>query len=394
MTQQKLVFVNQYDSWQADLLDIRESKYMKEKVDTQFVSIFYNPACHMLHLKLLPNKTPAQTLEHIKILQKYLVELDLEPDIVTLTSDFGGEYKGIFDEYLVEHDIAHRVVLFDDLQLAPINSICRYLRFRIQRAIQELIVNENQHHQGQIHITQSQLETILDNLIKYHNFEKVIGLYDKTPVNITREQVDDVNLVKQAQNDELNNVYDFYIGDLVKVLLLKNKLEKKREGKWSKGTYKIINKIGSFYQLIPEPFDFKQYAQTFKLQRGYPWGIPAYHRKCYQLKFAKEPSKEYYSYELENTNHYTFDSIQAAVNQKDNVVSVYDALDENLSNDVFYRIKASTANTFLKEDSKMTYKIRPNQLKLHDKSIITHIEDNYLFGLDMPPGYVPVFLMK
>ena len=47
-------------------------------------------------------------------MQKYLDELDLEPDILTVTSDFGGEYKGVFENYLVEHDIVHKVVLFDD----------------------------------------------------------------------------------------------------------------------------------------------------------------------------------------------------------------------------------------------------------------------------------------
>ncbi|CAL6058708.1 Conserved_hypothetical protein [Hexamita inflata] len=394
MTQQKLVFVNQYDSWQTDLLELRDSKFMKEKIRSQFVSIFYNPASHMLHLKLLPNKTPVQTLEHIKDVQKYLDELDLEPDILTVTSDFGNEYKGVFENYLVEHDIVHKVVLFDDFQLAPINSICKYVRGRIQRAIQELDdFTEDQFEKGQVYITQKQLETILNNLVKYHNFEKVIGLYQKVPVKITREEVDDVNAVKQAQNDELNKIYDFDIGDLVNVLLLKEhqKFDKKRERKWSQNSYKIVNKIGSFFEVIPEPFDFKQYVETFKLQRGYPWGIPAYHRKCYQLKFAKKASTKYFSYELENTNFYTFDSIKAAVDQKGNVASVYDALQQT---NVNYQIKASTVNTFLKEDTKTTYKIKPSQLKTYDKTDITPIEDNYLFGMALPEGYVPVFLMK
>ncbi|CAL6029102.1 Conserved_hypothetical protein [Hexamita inflata] len=394
MSISKLVFVNQYDSWQTDLLELRDSKFMKEKIRSQFVSIFYNPACHILHLKLLPNKTPAQTLEHIKVLQKYLDELDLEPDILTVTSDFGGEYKGAFDEYLVERDIVHKVVLFDDFQLAPINSICKYVRGRIQRAIQELDdFTEDQFEKGQVYITQKQLENILNNLVKFHNFEKVINIYQKAPVKITREEVDDINAVKQAQNDELNKIYDFDIGDLVNVLLLKEnqKFDKKRERKWSQNSYRIINKIGSFFEVIPEPFDFNQYVQTFKLQRGYPWGIPAYHRKCYQLKFAKKASTKYFSYELENTNFYTFDSIKAAVDQKGNVANVYDALQQN---NVNYLIKASAVNTFLKEDTKTTYKIKPSQLKTYDKSDITPIEDNYLFGMALPEGYVPVFLMK
>ena len=103
--------------------------------------------------------------------------------------------------------------------------------------------------------------------MKFHNYEKSIRLYSKVPAKITREEVDDVNAVKKAQNDELNDVYDFQLGDIVNVLLLKedSKFDKKRERKWSRGTYKIINKIGSFFQVIPEPFDFDQYVQTFKL---------------------------------------------------------------------------------------------------------------------------------
>ncbi|CAL5977466.1 Conserved_hypothetical protein [Hexamita inflata] len=399
MTNQELVFVNQYDSWQGDLLELRDSKYMKEKLQNCFVSIFYSPATHLLHLKLITYKTPIWTVEHFKELQRYLVDNDLEADIDTLTTDFGGEYKGVFEDYLTRFNVTHRVVLFDDLQLAPINAMCRYIRGRIQKGIQELSeLSDEQHDSGQVYINQDQLETILDNLMKFHNYEKSIRLYSKVPAKITREEVDDVNAVKKAQNDELNDVYDFKLGDIVNVLLLKenSKFDKKRERKWSRGTYKIINKIGSFFQVIPEPFDFDQYVQTFKLQRGHPWGIPAYHRKCYQLKFAKNQtlSKEYYSYELENTNFYTFDSIQAAVNNKGQTVKIYDVLEH--AEDINYRIKPSSSNTFIKDHSKSTttYSIKPSQLKAYNKSLITPIEDKYLFGLDLPQFYLPVFLMK
>ncbi|CAL6094465.1 Conserved_hypothetical protein [Hexamita inflata] len=399
MTNQELVFVNQYDSWQGDLLELRDSKYMKEKLQNCFVSIFYSPATHLLHLKLITYKTPIWTVEHFKELQRYLVDNDLEADIDTLTTDFGGEYKGVFEDYLVKFNVSHRVVLFDDLQLAPINAMCRYIRGRIQKGIQDLSeLSDEQHDSGQVYINQNQLETILDNLMKFHNFEKSIRLYSKVPAKITREEVDDVNAVKKAQNDELNDVYDFQLGDIVNVLLLKenSKFDKKRERKWSRGTYKIINKIGSFFQVIPEPFDFDQYVQTFKLQRGHPWGIPAYHRKCYQLKFAKNQtlSKDYFSYELENTNFYTFDSIQAAVNNKGQTVKIYDVLEH--AEDINYRIKPSSSNTFIKDHSKSTttYSIKPSQLKAYNKSLITPIEDKYLFGLDLPQFYMPVFLMK
>ncbi|CAL6106373.1 Conserved_hypothetical protein [Hexamita inflata] len=403
MTNQELVFVNQYDSWQGDLLELRDSKYMKEKLQKCFVSIFYNPATHMLHLKLITYKTPIWTVEHFKELQRYLVDNDLEPDIDTLTTDYGGEYKGVFEDYLTRFNVTHRVVLFDDLQLAPINAMCRYIRGRIQKGIQDLSeLSDDQHDSGQVYINQDQLETILDNLMKFHNFEKSIRLYSKTPAKITREEVDDINAVKQVQNEELNGLYDFQLGDIIHVLLLKenSKFDKKRERKWSQGTYRIINKIGSFFQVVPDPFEFNQYVQTFKIQRGHPWGIPAYHRKCYQMKFAKfkdnkqMTSKDYFSYELENTNFYTFDKILAAVNNKGQSVKIYDVLEH--ADDIVYRIKPSDVNTFIKDHTKSTttYSIKPSQLKAYDKSMITPVEDQFLFGMDYPSYYLPVFLMK
>ncbi|CAL6072934.1 Hypothetical_protein [Hexamita inflata] len=97
---------------------------MKEKLQNCFVSIFYNPATHMLHLKLITYKTPIWTVEHFKELQRYLVDNDLEPDIDTLTTDYGGEYKGVFEDYLTRFNVTHRVVLFDDLQLCSSLYMC------------------------------------------------------------------------------------------------------------------------------------------------------------------------------------------------------------------------------------------------------------------------------
>ena len=45
-----MLFVNKYDSWQTDLLELRENKYMKEKVINCYISIYYNPATHIMHL--------------------------------------------------------------------------------------------------------------------------------------------------------------------------------------------------------------------------------------------------------------------------------------------------------------------------------------------------------
>ena len=54
----KLVFINQFDNFQSDILELHETKYMKEKVTDCLINIFYNPANHILFLTQLENKTP------------------------------------------------------------------------------------------------------------------------------------------------------------------------------------------------------------------------------------------------------------------------------------------------------------------------------------------------
>ena len=76
---------------------------MKEKVQDTYISIFYTPAPHILHLKQIHNKTPAQTLEHLKEVYAYIKDLDV--DIQTITTDQGNEYKGVYEEYLFETGI-------------------------------------------------------------------------------------------------------------------------------------------------------------------------------------------------------------------------------------------------------------------------------------------------
>ena len=50
MNKNKLVFVSQFDNWQCDILELHESKYMREKVKDCLINIFYCPATHILFL--------------------------------------------------------------------------------------------------------------------------------------------------------------------------------------------------------------------------------------------------------------------------------------------------------------------------------------------------------
>ncbi|CAL5978866.1 Conserved_hypothetical protein [Hexamita inflata] len=379
-------FINRFDNWQTDLLELRENKYMREKISDTFISIFYNPATHILHLHQLLEKTPDQVLVHLKLLKKYIRENKLEPDILSITSDQGNEYKGSFQEYLFQHGVQQRIVLFDDLQLSQINVMCRYIRQRIQKAVQEKyeeIQDANELEDGQLILEQEDITDIINKFIKFHNFEKKTVDFKKPPVEVTREDVQFLNNKKSIQNQDFQEFHNFKIGQLVHVLLKRDKLEKQRVRKWSQGTYKIVYKIGSFYQLIPQPFDYNQYAETFKLNdQNQPFSCPVYFRKCYQIKDATKESKLYYSYELENTNFYTFDKIL------------------NITNKDGKKVKLEDLGTASKMQIQITRKgkptkfyIKPYQIKTQDRAIITPVEEAYFTNQPMPANYIPAFQM-
>ncbi|CAL6106705.1 Conserved_hypothetical protein [Hexamita inflata] len=364
-------FVNHYDTWFIDLLEFRENKYMKEKVSNSFISIFYNPATHLLHLKQIQNKTPDQIVIHLKLLKEYIKTNNLDHDVTQLVSDEGNEYKGQFQEYITKHKIKHRVALYTDSQLAPINSMCRYIRNRLFRMIQDKYQDQNQENkEGQILVDENEVDEIIDDFIHYHNYEHIIPLYKCTPVEIDRKMVFDINNMKTIQNQEFNKLHVFEPGDIVKVLLKKDKLDKQRIRKWSQGTYQVVYKIGSFYQLIPKPFDYDQYSKTFLLKnRNNPFSTPVYFRKGYELKLDDKESKKYYSYEMEDTNFYAFDKI--------------------------LKIDGQDVQIQINRNGRVTkYMIKLNQMKGQDLLTETPAELNYYQGFSLPKYYVPVFQMK
>ena len=81
------------------------------------------------------------------------------------------------------------------------------------------------------------MDVIIDRLVKFHNYDKKIPIYKLVPIDISREDVESINTIKREHNTEFNSTFDFVVGDVVHVLLLRDKLEKQRERKWSRGTY-------------------------------------------------------------------------------------------------------------------------------------------------------------
>ncbi|CAL6079228.1 Conserved_hypothetical protein [Hexamita inflata] len=393
--QKEHIFINSYDTWQCDILELHESKYMKEKVKDCYINIFYNPANHLLFLTQLENKTAQQTLHSLLSLQQYIQKKDLEVDILTIVTDQGKEYYSSYDDYLKEHNITHRTVLFDDLQLAPINSMCRYIRQQLQQRIQEEFKSIPNNEDGQILITKSDLNKIIKQFIEYHNFEKKIPLFKQVPALITREQVNEINKLKRNLNKEKDKdkqIGNIQTGDFVRVLLLKNKLEKQRENKWSKGIYQIIYKIGQFYNLIPVNYKLQEYAQAYKIDtqpqsethtNKHPYfGEPVYFRKDYQIKVINadiDKNQKYYPYEMENTNFYTFDKI----------ISCIDDNGKKMINqkEFFYNQKKYNYKIL---QNKQEFIIKPYAIKPMDHSLVMPIEDNYWNGTELPLFYKPI----
>ncbi|CAL6096762.1 Conserved_hypothetical protein [Hexamita inflata] len=376
----KRVFINQFDTFQSDLLEFRESKYMREKVQDCYISIFYCPANHVLYLYQLENKTAEQTLKSLLEFQKYIKPLEV--DLQKLVTDQGKEYYSVFEDYLKQHDIHHRIVLHDDLQLAPINSMCRYIRQQLQQRIQKQYELSPDNEEGQKLITKQDLNKIIKEFIKFHNYEKVIPLYKEVPVNITRKQVEEINKIKRKLNENIDNQNELQPGDVVKVLLLKSKLEKQRENKWSRGLYQIIYKHGSFYQLVPYNFSFKEYAQTFKIPKEHPAGEPVYFRKSYQIKKSSVSHLKYYPYEMETTNFYTFEKIISSLNKNSEKI---------ISQGDFYHHQKDYYYKIYQNQTKQDFIIKPFWLKPMDHTIITPIEDNYWNGSKLPKFYKPIF---
>ncbi|CAL6065629.1 Hypothetical_protein [Hexamita inflata] len=67
-----------------------------------------------------------------------------------------------------------------------------------------------------------------EDFMQYHNFERVIPLYKKTPNNISRDDLENMNEYKQNLNKKhIDSSNKFQIGDHVQVINKREDKEKK-----------------------------------------------------------------------------------------------------------------------------------------------------------------------
>ena len=134
-------------------------------------------------------------------------------------------------------------------------------------------------------------------MMKEHNFERKVKPYIKTPASITAEDVDDINNLNQKHNDKIK---EFHVGDRVKILLKKDKLQKGRHQKFSDGFYQIVGKDFRQYLIKPLNFSLARYSSYFTLPEDELKGTPVYFRKSYELRKIKDGKTNKYYFPAEN----------------------------------------------------------------------------------------------
>ena len=73
--------------------------------------------------------------------------------------------------------------------------------------------------------------------------------------------------------------------------------------KWSRGSYKIIDKFGQHFLVSPDKFDLDEYCKSFDLEVNTGVSVPVYYSKSYEMKASEEIDK-YYPFENEETHVY------------------------------------------------------------------------------------------
>ena len=115
-----------------DLIELTESQYVELNYTTGYIWFAYHPCNHLIFTKFIKTKSADVTAECLKELFTYLENDKIQlRDISYVTSDEGTEFLGAFSELLAEEKIKYRRVNSekqDHLMLAPLNSMCRYVR--------------------------------------------------------------------------------------------------------------------------------------------------------------------------------------------------------------------------------------------------------------------------
>ncbi|CAL6086354.1 Conserved_hypothetical protein [Hexamita inflata] len=306
----KMVYISQYDDFYLDLIFLKDSKYVSKQIPELIISTYYNPANHRIFVQSIPNKQPKEILNSFISFQNYILKFE-DQFIDTITTDQGNEYKGQFQQTLQRLDIEHRVIIKDandHKSMSHINGVSSFVR--------NSIINNLLKQQDSIDVQKA-----CDDFMQFHNFERQIPLYKKTPEKISRDDLEVMNEHKSNLNKKHIDASDkFQIGNYVQVINKREDKEKKRLKKWSNQVFQIFDKQGQTFMITPINFDMKQYKDvlgktkndTHRYSDDLPYAQPVYRRKYYEMKMAQK-NDLYFPFEQEDTRLYQFNKINDCV---------------------------------------------------------------------------------
>lgn len=88
--------------------------------------------------------------------------------------------------------------------LAPLNGMCKFIRSQVMK---EIVMFDKKSQDGEkelrIRVTAAQLNKVLKDIMKEHNFKRKVLPYHKTPATVSIEDVNEINELNKSHNESL-----------------------------------------------------------------------------------------------------------------------------------------------------------------------------------------------
>jgi hypothetical protein len=240
--------------YQADLLDLQ--KYSRNNKGFNWVLLVEDIFTRKAYAEGIKTKSPNDVLPALNRAFDYLGKPRLN-----LTTDNGGEFKGVVDKKLADLKIVHRTTEVGNHRiLGVIDSLCRFVKNSLHK-----------------HFTNTQSTNWIDYLSKLitnynntpHSSLKADGEPAMSPNEADKYQVKTLFIHSDKVEDYLakkeGKVVKFHVGDTVKIRKRKMAFDRGYEIKWSIPNYHIVMIEGNYYILS----NGKRYHET-ELQKVVP----------------------------------------------------------------------------------------------------------------------------
>lgn len=210
---QRIIIDEPFEHYQIDLIDM--SNYAKEnkinKVEYSWILTMIDIFSKQAFAKALKNKSEDIVLVGLKSLID-----DNKLDPLVIQSDNGPEFvNNKMKKYLLEHDIFQTVT-------QPYNPQSNGGIERFNRTLKSMIFKY-----FSLHDTYRWVDVLDDLLYNYnHSYQSTIQM---KPIDVTEKNKNDVllNIEKSLFNPKIKNDVQLKVGDIVRIKLPKDKLQKK-----------------------------------------------------------------------------------------------------------------------------------------------------------------------